>query len=39
MLAESGAIKPESAKELLREGNEILAIIVASINTKREQNS
>jgi four helix bundle protein len=39
MLVESGAIKPESAKELLREGNEILAITVASIKTKREQNS
>ena len=37
MLVESGSITAESACDLLREGNELVAIVVASIKTKRLQ--
>ena len=35
LLEESGKVKPASVTELKREGSEILAMVVASINTAR----
>jgi four helix bundle protein len=35
MLIESGSIKPDLLKSLMDEGNQILAIVVASIKTAR----
>jgi len=35
MLIESGSIKPDLLKSLIDEGNQILAIVVASIKTAR----
>lgn len=36
LLLESGSARTEQIQPLLREGNEILAIVVASIKTKRQ---
>ena len=38
MLVESGSLESDVVHELIKEGNEILAIVVASIKTKRLNN-
>ncbi len=37
LLVESGRIKQALVNDLMKEGNEILALVVASINTARER--
>jgi len=36
LLVEAGIVKAEQLESLMKEGNEILAIIVASINTAKK---
>ena len=38
LLADAGSVKPQSIEDLIREANEILAIIVTSIKTARLRN-
>src|ERR1043166_2143 len=38
MLIESGSVKPDLLKGLIEEGNQIVAIVVASIRTARQNN-
>ena len=38
MLVESGLVSPEKVKEIMKEGTEILAVIVSSLKTAKSRN-